>query len=914
MNSIRLLATLLLLCLSFFASAQKATVSGKVIDNFTNEPVPGATITLTLEYRSKSDFDGLYSISNVPFGKYKMVVAMLSFDTISYEIYVDQEDFVFDVLLSGSQELAEVEVIANIAIDRKTPVAVTTLGKKEIAEELGSQDLPMVLNSKPGVHATQAGGGDGDARITIRGFSQRNVGVMIDGVPVNDMENGSVYWSNWFGLDAITGQMQVQRGLGATKLAMPSVGGTINILTQNTGGKREINVRQEYGIANFLRTSLSYKSGTLKNGWGVLFSGSYKQGDGWVDGLFTQGAFYYLKVQKRIGNHVLSLSGFGAPQQHGQRSYSQPIEYWDSDFASKVGVADSSLDATRDRGIQFNEHSGNRTIDGKKEVFAERRNYYHKPQITLKDFWKVNEKLSWSNIIYMSIGRGGGQRYFNSASTIIRDSLGLFDWDEIVYNNQYKTLFGQTYSTEDVAYHPTLLKSSQILSASVNNHFWLGGLSQFDYAVNDKWNIAAGLDYRYYSGEHYTEVIDLLGGDYFVNEADLNSGTSMKVVGDKIAREDRPYQNHRVGLVQWAGGFGQAEYSEGRWTAFANLSVVTNFYKGIDYFRKKQLSIGDTTLEIGNNDTILYNGQAYDINSDGLEYNQTDWVKRFGATFKVGANFNVTESSNIFINLGYLSRTPQHANVINNNRNQVFDNLVNEKIIATELGYGYRSKKLSMNVNGYFTMWENRPLPFGLSVPDPLDPTEFISVNVPGMDALHMGIETDVSYVIAKRLTLEGMVSVGDWRWASAEDIEIYDDTISFDARGVHVGDAAQSTYALSLRYGFGKGGYAKIKYTYFDRYFSDFDPNSLTGATARTDSWQIPGYGLMSVHAGYRWRFKNSSLNLRSNIFNALNTMYISDARNNYHLDGTKDFDANSAVVFIGQGFRFNISLGFQF
>ena len=912
MNSIRLLAILLLLCLSSVASAQKATVSGKVIDNFTNEPVPGATITLTLEYRSKSDFDGLYSISNVPFGKYKMVVAMLSFDTISYEIYVDQEDFVFDVLLSGSQELAEVEVIANIAIDRKTPVAVTTLGKKEIAEELGSQDLPMVLNSKPGVHATQAGGGDGDARITIRGFSQRNVGVMIDGVPVNDMENGSVYWSNWFGLDAITGQMQVQRGLGATKLAMPSVGGTINILTQNTGGKREINVRQEYGIANFLRTSLSYKSGTLKNGWGVLFSGSYKQGDGWVDGLFTQGAFYYLKVQKRIGNHVLSLSGFGAPQQHGQRSYSQPIEYWDSDFASKVGVADSSLDATRDRGIQFNEHSGNRTIDGKKEVFAERRNYYHKPQITLKDFWKVNEKLSWSNIIYMSIGRGGGQRYFNSASTIIRDSLGLFDWDEIVYNNQYKTLFGQTYSTEDVAYHPTLLKSSQILSASVNNHFWLGGLSQFDYAVNDKWNIAAGLDYRYYSGEHYTEVIDLLGGDYFVNEADLNSGTSMKVVGDKIAREDRPYQNHRVGLVQWAGGFGQAEYSEGRWTAFANLSVVSNFYKGIDYFRKQQLSIGDTTLEIGYNDTVLYNGQTYDINSDGLEYNQTDWVKRFGATFKVGANFNVTESSNIFINLGYLSRTPQYANVINNNRNQVFDNLVNEKIIATELGYGYRSKKLSMNVNGYFTMWENRPLPFGLSIPDPLDPTEFISVNVPGMDALHMGIETDISYVIAKRLTLEGMVSVGDWRWASEEDIEIYDDTISFDARGVHVGDAAQSTYALSLRYGFGKGGYVKMKYTYFDRYFSDFDPNSLTGATAGTDSWQIPSYGLMSVHAGYRWRFKKSSLNLRSNIFNALNTMYISDARNNYHLDGTKDFDANSAVVFIGQGFRFNVSLGF--
>ena len=75
--------------------------------------------------------------------------------------------------------------------------------------------MPTLLNSTPGVYTTQQGGGDGDVRINIRGFSQRNVvAVMIDGIPMNDMENGWVYWSNWFGLDAITASMQVQRGLG----------------------------------------------------------------------------------------------------------------------------------------------------------------------------------------------------------------------------------------------------------------------------------------------------------------------------------------------------------------------------------------------------------------------------------------------------------------------------------------------------------------------------------------------------------------------------------------------------------------------------------------------------------------------------------------------------------------------------
>ena len=89
-------------------------------------------------------------------------------------------------------------LILNLS-DRKTPVAFSTIPLKKINEELASQDIPLVLNSTPGVYATQQGGGDGDARITIRGFNQRNVAVMIDGIPVNDMENGWVYWSNWFG-------------------------------------------------------------------------------------------------------------------------------------------------------------------------------------------------------------------------------------------------------------------------------------------------------------------------------------------------------------------------------------------------------------------------------------------------------------------------------------------------------------------------------------------------------------------------------------------------------------------------------------------------------------------------------------------------------------------------------------------
>jgi hypothetical protein len=908
-------AFVLFICFASFVNAQSAVVSGKVVDNATKQAVVGAKITLSkgtgASLNGRSDIDGNYRIENVPYGTYSLTISMLSFDTMRVDLTVDEDLVSFDIILGGSQELDEVKVIGNIAQDRKTPVAVSTLGKKELTEELGSQDLPMILNSKPGVHATQQGGGDGDARITIRGFDQRNVGVMIDGVPVNDMENGWVYWSNWFGLDDITQQIQVQRGLGATKLAMPSVGGTMNIITQNTSGKREISVDQEYGSGNFLRTSLSYKSGTLKNGWGILFSGSYKQGNGWVDGLNTQGAFYYLKVQKKWGNHVTSLSGFGAPQQHGQRTFNQPIAYWDEQRAYDLGV--NSVDTSNiNNGRRFNEHWGYVTNEsGERVVKNERRNFYHKPQITLKDFWKVNEKLSWSNMSYVSIGNGGGERYFNSSSTIIYDQEGLVDWDQIIYNNQYKTLFGTVYPTIDNLYDSVQRKSSQIMTASMNNHYWIGGLSQFDYKLNEKWNFAGGLDYRYYRGEHYTVITDLLGGDYYVNESDQNASTPMKKVGDKIAREDLPYQNHRDGLVQWMGGFGQAEYSHGRWTAFLNLSSVVNRYKGIDYFKKKELHDGDTVIYVGYNDTIQYKGKEYTNSSPELIYSQTEWKTIPGFTVKAGANLNLTERSNFFVNLGYLSRTPQYSNVIDNNTNEMFEEILNEVIYAFELGYGFRSKKWSVNANGYFTYWENKPFPFGVQVPDPLDPSEFVRANVNGMDALHMGAELDAAWNVTKDLTIEGMVSIGDWTWQSSETIDVLGTKFTFDAKGVHVGDAAQSTYAASVRYGFLKSGYVKVKYTYFDRYFSNFDPFSLTGANGGTESWEIPSYGLMSIHMGYRVRFEKSSLHFKGNVFNALNTWYISDARNNQN---GNTFDAQSSGVFVGQGTTFNVSVGFEF
>lgn len=903
----------LMFLLPFLSFGQNSKVTVKITDYGTKQPVSGAKVILSDKFKALSDPDGVAIFQDVPKGKYQLTVTMISFDTVVREVEVKAADLMVEITLGGSLELEEIKVIGNIVTDRKTPIAVTKIDPKRIQEELGSRDLPMLLNSTPGVYATQTGGGDGDSRITVRGFDQRNIGVMIDGVPVNDMENGAVYWSNWFGLDAITANVQLQRGLGATKIAMPSIGGTMNIITSGIGGKKGFNFKQELASGMFLRSSLSYNSGLMKNGFGVTLSGSYKQGNGWVDGTPTQGYFLYAKVQKKMKTHLLSLSAFTAPQHHGQRSFNQPIQYWNSEVAEDLGAPVDTA-AIHDRGMRFNEHWGYVTNSrGEKVILNERTNYYQKPQITLKDFWQVNKKLSISNIVYSSIGRGGGTKLSNYGAAV-RNPDGTINWDQIKLNNQTQVVFGQTVSTVDPFYHPTDYKSNQFITASVNNHFWVGYLGQFNYEYSKNLNFSGGLDYRSYKGTHYREIRDLLGGDYIVNSSNQNQASDVLRVGDKMADATKPYENHRDGLVQWGGMFGQAEYSNTRWTTFVNVSGIYNGYKGIDYFQKKMLDLGDTVLRIGYDDTVTYNGQSYDRNSEWLEYFQTEWKWVPGFTFKTGASYTINEESVVFLNAGYLSRTPMFSNVVDNNENKFFQELVNEKILALEGGYSYAAKNFGVNVNGYATNWVNKPFPFGLAIPDPNDPTSTIRININGMDAIHLGGEVDLAWKAGKKLSGDVMLSYGDWRWNSAKDIYVpdIDDTVSFDAKGVHVGDAAQSVYSTSVRYEPFKNFYVKAQYMYFDRYYAQFDPFSLSGVNAGHDAWRLPGYGLLNFFAGYRHKLKDSELFVNGSITNALNSFTLTDATDNFYLP--KNFDAQSASVMVGQGLRYNISVAIQF
>lgn len=873
--------TWLLILVSYVAFGQ-TRVSGIVKDITTGESLPGATVIYSATQGGATDIDGKFEFKLTP-GTYTFEVKFVNYKAFSKEVVVGSNplDLVFEL---ESDIMQEVEIIGDIAIDRRTPVAVSNINGKKIKEELGTQDLPMILNSTPGVYATQSGGGDGDSRVNIRGFNNRFVAVMVDGIPMNDMENGTVYWSNWFGLDVVTQKMQVQRGLGASKLAIPSVGGTINILSEGIEDKQKLVLSTEYGNNNNARLTVGYNSGRLPGGWGVTSAISAKYNQGWVDNLISRQLFYFIKIQKQFVEHSFSFTAMGSPQDHFQRPGRQAISYYDKTYAASLGV-DTSAYLGGDWGLRHNQFWGeltrNHTDPGApKEILTERLNYYHKPILNLKHLWTPNTRFGLSNVVYASFGNGGG----TALKTSDFNEEGQTDFQGIYRTNTLGTTFVPPYDLSHVDDTSQYISRNYIFSR-VNNHMWVGLLSTFKYKLTDKIDLSGGLDWRYYHTDRYQKIYDLLGGDYAVPNS---NGDDANNPGDVVKREGDIYGYNIRSFVKQQGIFLLGEYKEKDWSAFLNLTASMMSYNRVDYFAAK--------------------------NEDG-SYPELGWKNYPGFTIKTGFNYNLDAKNSIFANAGFLNKAQNMSFTLIGTTLSAYSKIENEEIIAGEIGYTYRDKVLRPSINVYYTRWNNKPTTGSTSVGGEIYP-----YNIPGMNALHQGIELDLEYNPMKQLSFESAISIGDWRWISNgdaivtnEDGTVVVDTVQFSSKGVLVGDAAQIQLSLGIRYEPIKGFYIKPRFTFFDKNYADFLPETLQDENANRQSWKMPAYFILDVNMGYNMELNKgkSRLGFKVNLMNVTNNVYISDARNNEYGNG---FDAASAGVFMGMGFRWNVGANYTF
>ena len=793
--------------------------------------------------------------------------------------------------------LADVTITSSIAVARKTPVAVSTIDPVFIEEKLGTQEFPEILKSTPGIYATKDGGGFGDSKINIRGFKSENSAMMVNGVPMNGMENNKVYWSNWSGLSDVTRSIQVQRGLGAAKVASPAVGGSINIITKTTEAKKGGSVSYAMGNDGYNKILFNLSSGLSKDGWAFSLLGAKTWGDGYIQGTEFEGYTWFVSIAKRFNdNHQLSLTAFGAPQWHNQRSNQNGLSIKEWQRVKQYMGEDSPY--------KYNSTFGYRHG----QSYNSSRNSYHKPQISLNHLWQIDQKSSLSTALYMSIGRGDGYRgtgdstYANSwygstnglVNTQFRCPDGTFDYDAV-----------ETMNAESTT------GSKMVMSKMMNNHIWYGLLSTYTTKLGENFDFYGGIDFRYYKGLHQDILTDVFGGTYFIDSYNRKNVTAennpavggnpsyiyQKLnVGDVLRRD---YD----GFVMYEGVFAQLEYNQDKLSAFVSGGASNTGYWRYDrmYYSKDKAK------------------------SSTKNY--------LGGNIKGGVNYNLTENHNIFVNAGYINRAPMFDTSFINSQTSHDRNpdAKNEKIMSFELGYGYRSRFFTANLNGYYTRWMDKALYDGGTTQDGLR----WAMNMTGANADHWGVELDFVAKPLNWLEVTGMFSWGDWRWGGVASGYLFDsqgqmlqntrgDVVTdmanaeqykylIDMDNVSVGGSAQTTAALGLGVRPVKGLRLGVDWNFFSRNYADYDINASSATQNEPyvlgSPWKIPSYSTFDLNASYSFDFGKIRATLSGNVNNVLDQEYIADAR-----DGsTHDWESATRVLY-GFGRTYSVRLKFNF
>jgi len=894
----------------------QGTLTGTVMDSEMNAPLPGATVMVVgTNTGVTTDFDGKFSL-NVQASSGTVQISFIGFEKKSMQFTLangETKNLGNIALNTDSNALSEVIVtgIADLAKDRQTPVAVSTIRAEQIQEKLGNQEFPEILSTTPSIYATKQGGGFGDSRITIRGFDTQNSAVMINGIPVNDMENGAVYWSNWAGLSDVTTAIQVQRGLGSSKLAVSSVGGTINVVTRSADKAEGGMVQVSSGNDGYLKTLASYNTGLGENGLSASFLLSRTSGDGYVNGTEFEAYNYYIGVgYKANESHEFNFMLTGAPQQHNQRGFFTPLSSY-----LKYG---ENGEPNEKYNVDFGYRNG--------EEFTFSGNFYHKPVTSLNWEWDVSEKSKLSTSAYASFGRGGsvgsiGRINGTQSFALPLTQDGLLPIDDVFAWNSGQDVPSlgdprQPYSG-DGAFQGDFVNTGNgdrsgengiSQRSSVNSHNWFGIISNYSTELNENLTLDFGADLRSYKGFHYRRLVDLMGADVYRSTADINnpsrflSETYEPTVGNtlnvfKSIDDEEKIDYNNEGLVRWAGVFGQLEYIKGKVSAFVQGSASNQGFKRIDYF-----------LETPANQ-------------------ETDWENILGGNIKGGLNYNIDENHNVFGNIGYYSKQPLFDAVYVGNSNDLNEDLKNEQVFGVELGYGFRSQFFNANVNLYRTSWADRfetaGATFFRGTPEEIRGT----ANLQGITQVHQGIEFDFYGRVGNKFRWNAMLSVGDWEYKDNVEANFFDDAQNaipgvepgvLNLDGIKVGNAAQLTASAGVDYTIVENLKVDATYRFADNLYADYEaPAALDNPDF--DVFELPSFGLLDLGASYGIDLGENRLGFRVNVNNVTDNIYISESNTNI-LAGAREGDTTydgintRNNVFFGWGRTWNASVSYKF
>jgi hypothetical protein len=882
-------STLFVLSFTLLFAQTKTGVTGKVVDSKTQKPMQSVIVTLeNTNFTQLTSADGKFLLSNVPMGN-----QLLHIKSDGHKDQLLQ----IEISLGKVLDLGVIVLESDITDEQQTNLISIT--DNDLGDDnSGSETTSSLLQSSRDVFNQAAAFNWGQARFKVRGLDNAYGITMINGVIMNKIYDDRPQYGNWGGLNDATRNQEFTNGSTPSDYTFGGILGTNEINTRASLYRKGNRVSYAATNTNYTgRVIGTISSGTRNDGWAYTISASRRfANNGYFEGTTYSANSFFASVEKKI-NDKHSL-GFTAIYGQNTRGKNSP----------------NTQEVTDLKGEKYNSYWGYQ--DGRARNSRVKR--VEEPIFMLTDYWKISEKTNIKTTIAYQFGKIGNSRLtYQGATNPDPSYYTQLPSSEISYysNNVWSPDYVQAQKNQDnflangqLDWNHLIFANSHQQSGSVNSMY-----SLYEDRTDDKLFTAntvissqlaqnivfnGGATFRNLQSHNYQNMLDLLGGDYFIDK-------TLYGVGVNQQQSDLNNPNRNIGVGDTFGY--NYNLKSNNIDAFTQFKLV---YKKVDFYLSQSFSRAEYQRE------GLYKNGYYPSNSFG----KSDKITYDNFGFKGGLTYKITGRQFLTVNGVYMSKAPSLRNVFNNARlnNNITDGVSNETISSADVSYIVNAPKFKMRLTAYCSKIQNQTetsffFGDGAGVDDPTttanESNAFVAETVTNIDKRNVGLEFGAEYPITSTLKVTASAAYGEFIYDNNPNVSLNIDALANATNTkpvINYGEAKLKNYKQSgmpqqaasfgLEYRDPKFWYISTNMNYIGSSYIDvapitrtarfYDDAALSPGVPVSDADIVRGaellkqekfkdFTLLNVSGGKSWKIKDYTFGLTVMINNLLDTSY---------------------------------------
>ncbi len=740
------LSTLLVLQAVFVFAQENPALKGKVIDSKSQKPLQNVVATIqSTNQSSLTDFDGNFKFGTLPQGEQILVIKTTG--------YI-QQTFVIEPNSAETVDLGIIMLEEDITSEQQ--LSLVTITENDLGDDnSGSESTSGLLQATRDVYQQAAAFNWGLARFRIRGLDNEYGVTMINGISMNKLYDGRPQWSNWGGLNDATRNQEFTMGSAPSDYTFGSALGTQEINTRASFYRPGTRISMSGTNTNYSwRTMGTHASGMNKQGWAFVVSASRRWAqEGYFEGTDYAANSLFASVEKKINDkHSLNLTAIYAQNSRGKNS-------------------PNTQEVNDLMGIKYNSYWG--WQDGKKRNSRDKD--VEEPIVMLSHYWKITEKTTLNTNVAFQTGSIGNSRldyqlgnnpdptYYRNLPSYysnLGDAAGAASAETYFLNNSQINWNAMYLANQNSAFAG---RSVYVLYEDRTDDNQLSANSIINSSISENVSLTAAANFRKLRSHNHQNLLDLLGGQYFLDIDPFYTGDA--------SQSDLNNPNRQIGENE-SYGYNYLLHA----LTFDGFTQFKFTYDKADFYLAQSFSRTEYQRE------GLYRNGIYADNSYGKGESVT--FENFG--FKGGFTYKLNGRNYLDFNGLYQTKAPSLRNSFSNARmnNVITPDLTSEKITSADASYILRAPKFKARLTGFYSKIQDATeISFfygeGIGADDGGDEDTFVSEIVTGIDKQNMGAELGIEYQITSTIKATVAASYGQYIYSDNAKLKTNDDALA---------------------------------------------------------------------------------------------------------------------------------------